>query len=566
MTENKNKSENIAKKITLYKLNQDVDSQTISFPGFVQVAHFDNTEFYSELYFKTQKDNDAPWYTLFKGKGVDLSEFGGIPPQVKSSGFVYLIKVGNNIYACTGGTGFHAITAQKYHEPRFGITLAKKILGSLHLRGLNQKETHGILNSIDRIFKGNYRPKGDIDNLHRIITHIRAIPANSEKTIKHKYKGKDIEIGRSIIAGDSLQITGKKSLDEVHQFIYDIDNIWNTGKTSDDLPELDFIDPKTRMRLVNSLVQALHNMVKSGSRLGELYLDDMETGFLSDQVEEFRINDGPWKESASDPDEVMTKVSDYLSLNQNAKLGEIQVVCKYSDDRPSTPRKLLSEYICGDVTYQNETYFVIGNRWYQANRAFIQLIDKEINGIKCYSPTEIGMPSWTTACKTEDDYISSCATKFTILHKHFVRSVGGFDTIEFCDLLGEKVNKQLLIHIKHDSGASLRELFSQGLLSIQEYHHHSEFRDKVHNSDLDGKADLSAKDKHQLKDLKSAMREEICIVFAIYDEKHSIPANADTTLKNFSGTLTLFAKIDLIGRVQAIRSMGYSVALTRIRS
>ncbi|MCG8529241.1 MAG: hypothetical protein MI749_01105, partial [Desulfovibrionales bacterium] len=60
-------------------------------------------------------------------------------------------------------------------------------------------------------------------------------------------------------------------------------------------------------------------------------------------------------------------------------------------------------------------------------------------------------------------------------------------------------------------------------------------------------------------------RSAITIVYAILDEKHEVESHAKKTTELFYGNLSLFAKIDLLSRVQMLRGLGYFVALSRIR-
>ncbi len=79
---------------------------------------------------------------------------------------------------------------------------------------------------------------------------------------------------------------------------------------------------------------------------------------------------------------------------------------------------------------------------------------------------------------------------------------------------------------------------------------------------------LTQQGKAGLASLAEKPRRKFRVVYAIYDDtpSHFLKNGiTDKVTESFSGTLTLFAKIDLLGRVQAIQALGYNVALTRIK-
>ena len=67
--------------------------------------------------------------------------------------------------------------------------------------------------------------------------------------------------------------------------------------------------------------------------------------------------------------------------------------------------------------------------------------------------------------------------------------------------------------------------------------------------------------------LANTYKREMKVIFAVFDNKkaHAVEPNAKLTTEKLNGTLTTFAKVGLLERVNSIRSMGYSVAVTRIR-
>ena len=110
-------------------------------------------------------------------------------------------------------------------------------------------------------------------------------------------------------------------------------------------------------------------------------------------------------------------------------------------------------------------------------------------------------------------------------------------------------------------------MFAQGLASASWYSKNADFRKLVYAATLTGKDTMIAAEKAKLKALDGRRKREFRVVYAIFDDtaNHKVARGATLTTKLFDGTLTPFAKVDLVDRVQSIRSMGYDdVVLTRI--
>jgi uncharacterized protein (TIGR04141 family) len=142
--------------------------------------------------------------------------------------------------------------------------------------------------------------------------------------------------------------------------------------------------------------------------------------------------------------------------------------------------------------------------------------------------------------------------------------------IEFCDLFGPSSAKTCLIHVKEANGAELRALFAQGSVSGKFYSEDDSFRNIVHSAGFtarNGMADLTVRQKQLLADLGNKQIHELTVVYAICDrtKSHTVSAGATLTSNLFDGTLSTFAKVDLLNHCQELRAMGFGVALSRIR-
>lgn len=481
-----------------------------------------------------------------------------------------LVNTQSSTYACTGGLGFHKLIECFSIEPRFGILIAKKILAAHNLKGLTQKDASGIVHNLDRVFRGAYNPQGDIDNLHRILTSLRA---SFTKT-----SAKYTTIGSSIKASDSLAVNKARDFTGILQFVKEVDDLWASSAASLSIPELENINHKHEQDLIDRLNQGLAKTIRDGagahgSVCNQLFLDNVDIGYLPDRVNEYTVCKDHKRQRCASHEEVFSHLAVLLAAHTGAEdtlyteLESVKVKMRFDDDTKNAYKSVL-HYICGDIVLDNEAYFISNCLWFRANPDFITKINAELDEVRYLSPNDLALQSWQLG--DDEDVFNKRHTGIghILLDKHFVRVPQERGPIEFCDLLRISQSDVNAIHVKHACGAELRALFAQGYVSALLYAESKEFKAKVVSADIDMKSDLSSGDIAALAGLSLRLKREFQVVYAIYDDSssHSADSSSPASVSKVLGkTLTLFAKIDLLGRVQAIRSMGYNVALTRIQ-
>lgn len=559
------KNNDTTNKITIYRLRNRIDLTTTQIDGYTKVAEGaeTSTNFNYTLWFGDNGLNPPKWYFPF-------SRITTVRPTAKQAGFVLLINSQNSSYACTGGLGFHKLQEHLMIEPRFGILIARKILAATNIRGLSQKDASGIVHNLDRVFRGTYNPAGDIDNLHRILTSLRA----SFSKGSDKYK----KLGSSIKASDSLTVNKTRDFAGICEFVKEVDDLWSSDIPGLTIPELENINPKFEpdliIRLNQTLAKTIRDYGNTNSDISDrLFLDNVDIGYLPDYVSEYTLCKNYTPKICSSHEDVFRylakRLADYTGPEDELykELESIRVKMRFDDGFENT-YKPISHYICGDIELDNEAYFISNCLWFRANTDFIAKINAELDEMHYLPPGDLALQSWNKG-ENEDSYNKRHVVKNCILlDKRFVHVEQEKGPIEFCDLLFIKPNAVNVIHVKHACGAELRALFAQGYVSAMLYAESEEFKTKVLAAEVDKKSELCANDISDLAGLSSRPKREFCIVYAIYDENpaHDADSTAPSSVSKVLGkTLTLFAKIDLLGRAQAIRAMGFNVALTRIQ-
>jgi uncharacterized protein (TIGR04141 family) len=547
-------------RVTVYRL-KITNFEQLDLANYIEVFsntfRLENTDYPYLLYFLPQcRPKEASWFRLFSSLPLNLDR--NQIPKVLFSGFILIVKVADSFYGLCGGLGHTVLTKQPI-EHRFGIVLAQKILSIPELKGLVQKDTSGEVYALNRVFRATYNPYGDLSNLKRVLTHIRG---------KLDSKNQFCEsIGKSIKAGDSLSVTGKKSFKDIIIFLKMVEELWQSDRTGLSIPQLEYIDKKFEAGLLEQLEKTLVNIIRGNSNevINSLFLDNPDIGYLPDRTEKYILICNRIRYEAETCDGVFRHISDIFNGLSNEEmvimLHKMRVKVIFDNDQFETYP--LYKLICGDIYYQNNIYFLNNGLWYRASEEFVSSLNQEIDNVPFVEPESLLLNEWGNG---GEDVYNNNHTALSVLHKKLIHITGEKGPIEFCDLM--KVDSDglvWLIHVKPGSGAKLRALFAQGYVSARLYSDSNEFRDKVHRAELSG--NITSPDKQKLAALETRLKRNFTIVFAIYDNtaSHKVGSNARTTTEYLKGTLTAFAKVDLLGRVVDLRRMAYNVALTRIK-
>lgn len=559
-------SDDILHKLTVYKLS-GVEIESISIPEYKAVAKgtwkAKGREFPYALFFHKKGPREAPWLPVFKSLGLKLNPKD--KPETIVSGFIFIIGVGSSVYGITGGVGHVRLRKCLPIEFRFGIDQAQRILTLTELRGLSQKDTGGIVNVLDRGFRGTYNPQGDINNLKRVLTHVRGT-LRKQNPLHEK-------IGCSIQASDSLTVCGRKSFQDMIAFLCEVDALSAGAPQKLKIPQLEHINKKAHGALLEELESCLIATLSKYDpyKAHNFFLDNEDIGYLPDRVTHYTLLFNHRSYEAHTFEGVFEHVRDILSniASDNDRCSALRRMnLKVDYDDGSFDTRSLFYFLCGDIEHDDDIFFLNNQNWYRASTEFIAAIARELDNIECLDPTAIGLEEWDKSlCPKEEDFNAS-HKNLLVLDRHLVRVPEEKGGIEFCDLLKMAKDDIHIIHVKRAAGAALRALFAQGFVSAKLYNESDEFRKKVHKGDFhcDG-GKLTPKDKEALKGLQKRQRHEMKIVFAISDdtESHTVNPGMLVTSKALKGTLSTFAKVDLLDRVSTLRGMGYGVAVSRIK-
>lgn len=553
-------------KLTVYKLAPAALS-TLTIAGYKLAAdgkrRFRKRDYPYRLFFHKDGPHPPGWLAVFNPLNPKVAKKD--LPQTMTSGFILLIEVGGSLYGITGGVGHIHLRKNLTIEHRFGLELAERILALPELRGLTQRDTSGVVNALDRVFRGIYNPQGDINNLKRVLTHVRG-------TLQ-KTNPLQARIGKSIQASDALTVNGRKKFDDIVALLLEVNKLVARGSAQLKIPQLEHIDKKANSGLIDELELALTRaLIKyKADETHSLFLDNEDLGYLPDRVVNYELFYNRYRYKSETYVGVFETVSTLLKGLGSVKdrrdaLRRMNLNVTFDDG--TIDSQSLLYFICGDITHKNDVYFLNNRNWYKASQEFIKVMTRELDNIECIDPDKLGLKHWDKKKFSEEKFFNKGQSGFIVMDRQCVAIPGENGPIEFCDLLKVLSDKVLLIHVKPETGAALRALFAQGFVSARLYAESELFRSKIHRGDVKASnGGFTSSEIKELKSLEKRHRREMQVIFAIFDDKpsHVVAPGATMTSEVLKGALTTFAKVDLVDRATNLRVMGYEVAVCRIK-
>lgn len=182
-----------------------------------------------------------------------------------------------------------------------------------------------------------------------------------------------------------------------------------------------------------------------------------------------------------------------------------------------------------------------GGRWYRLTTDFVHDINEYFESMDSYEGNLLAFED-----DSETDYnqrvANSDPARFVLMDRRMIQYGGGYNRIEFCDLLRDG---REIIHVKRYGASSvLSHLFAQGLVSGELFHTEPAFRHAVNGL---------LPDAHKLDDADRIPEPgEYEIVFAIVSD-----APGDLVVPFFS-------RVNLKHASRRLRGYGYRVTRAKI--
>jgi len=488
--------ENKLSKIALYKMLGDFDASLIK-QQYQLINHGMENGWSYFIYTKTSLPQLPTWLPLIKNL-VDVNKIG---KNIYSS-LIILFKKDDSQFALTAGYGYADIHDHAIQD--YGIDISLRAADPHGLKTLIQKIPIGNIFSFNRVLRGKYIPESDKINKKSVLRQIAG-------------ECHDIRIGRSICGTTSLVISGKKNFVEVVSLL-------------DLLLETETKEPSVKISGLKQAPKDIHQDLdaKLIDKIKNSIFDDIFLCYGDERIQLAcdRVKIGKQLIAFDDADSILKEA---LKLNSDNPQNISLLGMDENGQKLHTQKKKIMDLLEGEINYNNSVYFRVNKKWYQANQEVIEETEKEFLQIN-----HIEVPylkDWLVKNgkpEEEDEFLERIFNdNKDLVQAHRKKLLSG--NIEFSDIYDP--GRKDIIHVKKGRGAFLRCLFSQSYVSGKLFAGDEGFR-----KEAETKLGINVSNPSENK-----------IILAIFNPNQK------------KSPFTLFAKVDLVERISALKENGYTV-------
>jgi uncharacterized protein (TIGR04141 family) len=476
------------------------------------------------LYVKKEPPKPPPPWTKLFTDHQDLPEdiFGGR----KSVGAALVIRLEENLFVLTFGTGFHLLKNEAV-ERDFGLRVTLNSVDPDKLRSLDKASyDHNPLNS---------RTQSSID------LGVFDLDVDSEMDMLYAVTGvSTVPIFGSHVTGrDALTLVLEINLNGLKEILTECLSRYKTSLPKD----FEWVENIQRVKdkeLHEVLDLELDDILAKGEFknmwLGEPEIIDWESqiGYSFDLYQKT-------------PRHVVLIIDDLVQYFNDKSISltseNLRNQTIHINDNEYNSIKKWSAYRClyAEVSTESEHYILRNGQWYIVNTDFVDSVDKFLEGFDAY---DFEFPTYSH--DREEDYnefVSSSYGNIELMDKKFVKIGGPHDKLEFCDLIKDSSE---FIHVKYyRSSATLSHLFSQGFVASEAFVGDVDFRKRL-NDKLPNTSKLSCTDS---RPDPSAYK----IIYAI------------ATNKDMPKELPFFSKVTLKNALKTLKTLNFSVSISAIK-
>lgn len=420
-------------------------------------------------------------------------------PKNSYASLVILFEKNGNRYALTAGYGYADV--REFAIRDFGIDIACKTIDPQQLQRLYQKVPTGNVYGLRRTLRGKYMPTNDRINRRSVLKALKGKVIN-------------LTLGITIEGRTSLAISGKKVFPEVVDFLDKILKIEKSDKFTVRIKGLDEAIGFLKEELEKELLNRINNNQFDDVLFG--YDDDL----IFENCEKLKVGRDPTFYSIDNIQDVLD-----TAKRQKSNNPAMVTVIGYDEQNMKIFKKKLIDLIEGELDYKENKYFRIDKKWYKTNAEYIMEIEKDFKAIGTIESSYFKL--WK---RTNGKFIDERRfLRENVDQNKILAHNRKISQVEFADIIDSANN--YLVHVKKGRGAYLRCLFAQGYVSASMLNGDSEFRKTV-------------MEKFGIDTSKN-----FTVVYAIFPEGET----------KINSIFTLFAKVDLLERQDALKDLGFDV-------
>ena len=383
----------------------------------------------------------------------------------------------NNLYAVAGGSGYHAI--QDFIDDDFGVDILSRLITKEDkiLKSVKEKSVMGGILGTTKFFRKNYN-LFENDSFGKIYQELKA---NLDKNIlqdKFGFSLDDLKKESTCIAKTSFKINKAITFEQLFKIIsgceYVLDNLSPTS-----INNVEKIVKKKKQQLVQNLENELSNQLWQRYSSEEENIDfdlchrDFEQ-YLTASKYIIRKNlsennfFGEFEfEKLENIDELFKKIKESEDKPEDkddfTKLIESLKIYSYNEENGDNPltKGWLFHHIFGDVSLDNEKYFLIDNSWYKIKDDFIMELNNSCKSFIENNYDNSLDKSWDYPDEKENPYNAKYFSENPLDDNVIVLDKITPENIESCDILKWNDKNLYFYHVKAGFGNTMRDLCSQ---------------------------------------------------------------------------------------------------------
>lgn len=455
-----------------------------------------------ELFVKTAV-KEPKWLPVLKELATSLPDL-----ENREASFVLLRFTDGGTYVLTGGSGHFVV--QPFIDGDFGLEIACRLIPPYRVKLLTAKNPAGRIEQEESIYRGYYNYKADASNWSKVIKHLLGAVEGDDL---QSGLGLPVERDKQVRIEGTAGFAIKKALtlDEIETVIAHLDDVMKREPLISPMKGFVEASKDIRANLRDELSRAIRTEYEAYLREPDTYASTALSLSYRDArqlvlASTFNLRLGRSAVSSVESLDIPTL---FHELNEHgwtvedlSRFERIRVE-GLDDDGNILFDCPLRDLLVAELTYNNQVYVLVDNRWFLAQRTFIERLDNQL-GTVVVTDQSFWLPEWPTnggKPVSEDEYllkgpVTTC-NGLCVLHRKHVVVTDPRDKAEICDILDTRHDHPRLVFVKRGIAAQVRELARQAVDSFELLLAHEDFRRRAfskvaqHCGNATGKSDVS---------------------------------------------------------------------------
>lgn len=438
-----------------------------------------NNDYVIKLFYK--KCPLKPKWKLFLKDVVESDQDILKENQSWSESFVmiFLSLSSQNLYAVTGGLGYHAV--KEIIDDDFGVGILSRLVSKDDkiLKSVKEKSVMGGVLGAIKFFRKNYN-LFENDSFGKIYQELKFELNNDILKDKFGFSKDKLSKNSSCIAKTSFKINKSIAFDQIFEIINGCENIYNDETLKPiSINNVKKISKKKNQDLIKKLEKELFVQLwkrfskESDSCEFDICHQDFEN-YLMASTYIIKKNDcksnflGDFEfANLENIDELFDEIKKLEEKPNNQedffKLIESLKIFSYGEEDVNNPltKGLVLHHIFGDIVFENCKYFLIDNNWFNIKDEFIKELNKSCESFINKNYNENLEKKWNYPSEKENDFNAKFISNNPKNDKVLVLDKIIPENIEPCDILKWDEQCIYFYHVKAGFGNAMRDLCSQ---------------------------------------------------------------------------------------------------------